>query len=332
MPSSLIIGAGMAGLTAARELTRHGWNVVVLDKGQGVGGRMATRRIEQARLDHGAQYVSAETPEFQSVIHDLSAEKVVREWHLKQVHPANAAFDRPQYVGIEGMSAVAKALARDLTVLTNETVMTFRAEAADWLIETASGEQHRADSLLITVPAPQALALVRASSFALSDADRSALSAISYRPCIAVMVAMNQPGCIPAPGAIRPKTNDVSWVADNVQKGISPGQPSVTIHASTDFSRTHFDDDPTLVGQQLIDQVREWIPADAVSAVQVHRWRYSFAEQRHPAPFLVANAPFPLLFGGDGFGAGNVEGAFTSGLRMAEYLTPLPLPPHNRPD
>lgn len=320
MLSSLIIGAGIAGLTAARELTRHGWNVVVLDKGRGVGGRMATRRIEQARLDHGAQYFSAETLDFQRAIQDLLVENVVTEWYLKPADPADAAFDRPQYVGVEGMSAVAKALARNLTVLTNETVVTFRAEVAGWLVETASGGQYRADSLLITAPAPQALTLVQTSGFALSDADRSALSAISYRPCIAVMVAMNQPGRIPAPGAVRPTTGDVSWVADNVQKGISPGQPSVTIHASTDFSQRHFDDDPTVIGQQLVEQVRAWIPTDAVSTIQVHRWRYSFADQRHPAPFLVADAPLPLLFGGDGFGAGNVEGAFTSGLQMAEFL------------
>ncbi|GAB3219649.1 FAD-dependent oxidoreductase [Spirosoma arcticum] len=311
----------MTGLTAARELTRHGWNVVVLDKGRGVGGRMATRRMEQARLDHGAQYFSARTPEFQRVVQTLLAENVIGEWHLEQARIADTNFDHPQYIGVDGMSAVAKALARNLTVLTAETVVTFRAEDTGWLVETESGGQYRADSLLITIPAPQALALVQKSGYALADANRAALSAIAYRPCIAVMVALNQPSHLPAPGVVHYDTGDVGWVADNTQKGISPDQPSVTIHASADFSRAHFDDDLTVVGQQLIDQLSEWIPAGAVSAVQVHRWRYSLAEQRHPDPFLEANAPFPLLFGGDGFGAGNVEGAFTSGLRMAEFLT-----------
>lgn len=321
MPSTLIIGAGMAGLTAARELTRHGWDVVILDKGRGVGGRMATRRIEQARLDHGAQYFSTKTTDFQRVVQTLSAENVLTRWHLEQASVADTNFDHPQYIGVDGMNAVAKALARNLTVLTNETVVAFSAENAGWLVETESGGQHRADSLLITIPAPQALALVQKSGFALADADRVTLSAITYRPCIAVMVALNQSSHFSAPGVVHYDTGDVAWVADNAQKGISPDQPSVTIHASADFSRAHFDDDLTAVGQQLIDQIREWIPAGAISAVQVHRWRYSLAEQRHPDPFLSANAPFPLLFGGDGFGAGNVEGAFTSGLRMAEFLT-----------
>jgi predicted NAD/FAD-dependent oxidoreductase len=50
----LIIGAGMSG-TAAAELSRAGRKLLVVDKGRGVGGRMASRRIGEAVFDHGAQ-------------------------------------------------------------------------------------------------------------------------------------------------------------------------------------------------------------------------------------------------------------------------------------
>lgn len=320
----------MAGLSAARELTQRGWDVVVLDKGRGIGGRMATRRLEQARLDHGTQYFSAKTREFQRVVQDLLTENIVTEWHLEKSE-ADISFDHPRYVGVDGMSAVAKAMARNLTVLTNETVVSFRVAAAGWSVETATGGQYRADSLLITIPAPQVLTLVEKSNFALADTNREALAAITYRPCLAVMVALNQPGCIPPPGFVRYQTGDVAWVSDNTQKGISPDQPSITVHAAADFSQTHFDHDLNEIGRQLIDQLRDYIPKEAVSAVQVHRWRYSLANGRHPDPFLAAVAPFPLLFGGDGFGAGNVEGAFTSGLRMAEFLLIHPPFPRSQP-
>ena len=55
-----IVGAGMAGLACAEELTRLGHAVLLFDKGRGPGGRMSTRRIQtsagEAYFDHGAQY------------------------------------------------------------------------------------------------------------------------------------------------------------------------------------------------------------------------------------------------------------------------------------
>ena len=52
----LIVGAGIAGLVAARSLQSRGFSVLVLDKGRGVGGRLATRNFEGGRFDYGAQF------------------------------------------------------------------------------------------------------------------------------------------------------------------------------------------------------------------------------------------------------------------------------------
>ena len=41
----LIVGAGIAGLCAANDLQKAGHDVLVIDKGRGFGGRMASRRI-----------------------------------------------------------------------------------------------------------------------------------------------------------------------------------------------------------------------------------------------------------------------------------------------
>ena len=52
-----IIGAGMAGLAAARALTQAGHTVTLFEKSRGVGGRVATRRIGDCIVDHGAQNI-----------------------------------------------------------------------------------------------------------------------------------------------------------------------------------------------------------------------------------------------------------------------------------
>ena len=47
-----IIGAGLAGLSAARALTAAGHTPVVFEKSRGLGGRLATRRTEFGPIDH----------------------------------------------------------------------------------------------------------------------------------------------------------------------------------------------------------------------------------------------------------------------------------------
>jgi len=55
-----ILGGGVAGLSAARELRRHGIDVKLFDKSRGVGGRMSTRYAGDWEFDHGAQYFTAQ--------------------------------------------------------------------------------------------------------------------------------------------------------------------------------------------------------------------------------------------------------------------------------
>ena len=73
----VIVGAGMAGLTAARRLQRF-VDVVVLDKGRGVGGRLATRRVGDATFDHGAQFLTTRTPEFTETAQELLGVGIIR--------------------------------------------------------------------------------------------------------------------------------------------------------------------------------------------------------------------------------------------------------------
>ena len=310
----------MAGLTAARQLTQRGQTVIILDKGRGVGGRLATRRIERARADHGAQYFSARTPDFQELVQEMIQEGVVAEWRVANPDTNPFGSRHPRYVGTEGMNGIAKYLARNLTIYQNERVVKLETNpAGGCFARTETNQTCSVDRVICTLPAPQALALLHDSNFALSTGDETALQAIHYQPCIAVMLLLNAPCQIPAPGGFRfGDDSPISWVADNTQKGISPGQPSVTIHASAAFSAARFDSDLGELAHELIGQLANWIPAGSVVSVQTHRWRYSLADVRHPEPFLAVSGPFPLLLGGDGFGIGNVEGAFVSGLAMAQ--------------
>ncbi len=305
----------MAGLTAARELKQHGWHVTVLDKGRGVGGRMATRRLLTTRADHGAQYFSVRTADFRQHIEQLQAIGVVKEWNLQE-----ADFDHPRYIGSGGMSAVPKYMAEGLDIQTGEQVVLIEQVGSGCRVRTDTGRTFSADTAIITIPAPQAYTLLRNSSIEMSAAELSAFSTITYQPCLAVLAVLNKPSLIPTPGVLSFEKGDISWVADNQQKGIAVEQPTITIHATPAFSRDNLEGDLKNAGQKLLDQLTDWIPTDIIEQFQVHRWRYSLAENRYPQAYVVCNTPFDMLMGGDGFGMGNVEGAFQSGLQMARHL------------
>ena len=71
-PSNLlIVGAGMSGLMTAITLPPDR-RITILDKGRSVGGRLATRRIDGGRADHGAQFFTVRDKAFALVCGQLA--------------------------------------------------------------------------------------------------------------------------------------------------------------------------------------------------------------------------------------------------------------------
>lgn len=64
----VIVGAGLAGLATARRLAGRGLDVVVLESGSEVGGRVRTDRVDGLLLDHGFQLYNPAYPEAARVL------------------------------------------------------------------------------------------------------------------------------------------------------------------------------------------------------------------------------------------------------------------------
>lgn len=297
----------MTGLSAARVLTQRGHNVLVLDKGRGVGGRMSTRTMEQAKADHGAQYFSVKSPEFKALIEELVSRSVAKEWQLAQ-------RENIRYIGAKGMNSIPKKLAENLNIKVNEKVVAITGNT----LKTESGNSYDFDNLIITIPILQVIELLENSKIPLTENDRAAVNSIEYDPCIAVMAVLKQPTGIPSGGIIL-ENQPVAWIADNFQKGITPF-PTVTLHASADYSRNRLEDDLQIVSKEMLTSVNQYIPTDNILSYQVHRWRYSLARKRYESAFYQLENR-TIFLAGDGFGIGNVEGAFLSGYEVAMVIS-----------
>lgn len=68
----VVVGAGLAGLAAARELARAGVTVALFEAGDAPGGRVRTDVVDGYRLDRGFQVLNPSYPELRRVV-DVAA-------------------------------------------------------------------------------------------------------------------------------------------------------------------------------------------------------------------------------------------------------------------
>ena len=322
--SCIIVGGGISGLLAASDLQGEGWNVTVLEKGRGVGGRMATSRVGEGNFDHGAQFFTVRGERFTNLVDDWLSAGVAAEWTHGFADTEGVLNDdgHPRYRGAEGMTSIPRYISRGLDVRAGERVVTVDAGDGGWEVVCESGLRVAGDALVLTAPIPQALGLTSSGNYRLAGEARRQLEAVTYDPCLALMALLDAPGGVPEPGGMQIKGEPLDWIGDNQRKGISE-VPAITIHAGPEWSRSHFQDDEAEITRDLISLAGHQLGTDlrpSVDETSLSRWRYSWVTNSHPEPCLVASEDPPLLFCGDAFGQPKVEGAALSGLAAADYL------------
>ncbi|ELR97000.1 NAD(P)/FAD-dependent oxidoreductase [Gloeocapsa sp. PCC 73106] len=318
--SCLIIGGGITGLIAAQTLHSRGISVTILDKGRGIGGRLATRRLSHPEygegvIDYGAPHFTANGPEFKALVSQWLEQNLIKVWSTGFVSSNGQIEETTYYCGREGNRAIAKHLAQNLNVHTNTQVTKVVWEANYWQAHTATDQIFTGEYLLLTPPVPQSLELLKSLNLALPQK----LTEVAYHPCIAVLTLLEAESHIPPPGGLWLNGNPLTWINCNHQKGISPNAYGVTLHASPEYSHSHWKSDDSSIIDDLINSASPWLGSRVITH-QIHRWRYSRAHKVYGEPFLALTQPGPLILAGDGFLGSNLEGAVLSGLAAADYL------------
>jgi predicted NAD/FAD-dependent oxidoreductase len=268
-----------------------------------------------ATFDHGAQFITSRDARFEKILNQGAEAGMMTEWCRGF---STEADGHTRWRGQPAMTAVAKYLAQGLEIRMEKQVVALRRAGGRYSVETNNGEFYSAAAVLLTPPVPQSLALLAASEIELDPAMRTRLEGIQYERCLAVMAVLKGPSLIPPPGAIKPTSGPVSWIADNQLKGIS-AEPAVTIHANHEFSLAHWDEDRMESGRLLLNAAQPWLGAEVLS-YQVHGWRYSKPLQVDAEPCALLQTAPPLVIAGDAFAGPRVEGAALSGMAASEML------------
>lgn len=331
--SVAVVGAGIAGIAAARALRQGGADIAVFDKGRAAGGRVATRRREERQFDHGAQYFTVRSAAFAAALRPLQDAGTVQRWAgpFRTLEHGMVGDDpRPgaeRWVGVPGMSALPRALADGLPVAAGARVEALVRSADGWRLrvhDVAGGgaiERGPFDAVVLAIPTAQAHDLLTAQAVAGPVADAAAARAGSLQPCLAALVAFARPIEV-ARGAFFVTDDVLSWAAHDGGKPGRGGAATYVLHAGAPWSAANFDKAPDDNARALVDALGRCLgrPLPRVVHVEGHRWRYALAAEGEPGASAVVDGGQRLALCGDGLVGGRVEGAWLSGIAAAEQL------------
>ncbi|MDP1977963.1 NAD(P)/FAD-dependent oxidoreductase [Undibacterium sp.] len=325
-----VVGAGLAGLTVARQLQAQGHHVTVYEKSMGVSGRMSTRHTELGGFDHGAQYFTASSDRFKKEIADWKKVGWVVPWTAK-LATLEAGSSKPagrsgtRYIAVPGMSSLGKQLAHGLDVRAEQHVTALEEHGKQWLLSIRSATVPIAatagpfDAVILAVTADQAEPLLSVTPALAKQAKQARLA-----PCWTLMLGFQTSLDLPYDGAWI-NNSRLGWIAHDDAKPLHRAGERWVCHATQAWSIEHLEDDDERVKEKLTKAFHEatgsWIqPIHAV----VHRWRYAEAVKPADSDFLW-NGKQGIGVCGDWFaagleGAGKVENAFLSALALAKAI------------
>lgn len=349
-----IVGAGPAGLAAARALRDSPVHVTVFEKSRGVSGRAATRWRDvptadggtaRWRFDHGAQYLSPDADSRAAAFIRAHAGDGLTDvpgavWPFDDagtLRPDDAKPDPgPRWTYPDGIAGLGRRLADGLADLRLQTRVASLARTGEgWAVGTDDGDRHPFDAVLVTAPAPQAADLLRDAAGPLAVA----LADVTYRAQYTIVWGFGRPMDRPAEvyalvnrqvgaaNAIRHGGSGghaVAWLAVESDKpGRAPEGCSILMAQMSDaWTHDHFEadrDDVIAAATEAVEGL--WGPIREPLWTDTQRWRYSLPNATADEDALTVAAAEGLFVAGDATaGKGRVHLAIEEGLDVADRI------------
>lgn len=312
-----VIGAGIAGLSCARELQSFGMLVDVFEKSRGPSGRMSTRRMQDWSADHGAQYFTARDPRFIKEVQRWRQAGIADIWTPKlKVYESNLWCDsssqETRYVGTPNMNSPGKYLTEDLSVKYERTITGLESRDGQWAIHCSESGVVATlyDCVVFAIPAPQASALLKNLDARASSISNSA----QMKACWTMMAHLPHQLATDFDAAFI-NQEIINWICQNGSKPMRQGT-MWTINGSPAWSQENVE----LSKEDAQDQMMECLTRLGFNCqdaeISMHRWRYASGSLENSIDFLSL-PDIRLGLCGDWLNGGRVEGAWLSGLGLA---------------
>jgi predicted NAD/FAD-dependent oxidoreductase len=318
-----IVGAGMSGAILAQKLSKIS-RVTIFDKSRGIGGRMATRRFEDFRFDHGAQFFTAKSKEFQEFCTDTLKENIIDVWNGKFCEITNNKITKKLEPGLNEyfvakpqMNSLCKYLVQGLDPLLEKKIDKINFENNKWSLGTPEGENFNDfDYLILAIPSHQALDLLPKSF-----KDRHIVSNTNMVGCFSLMLGFKENIKVDFDAAFV-KESLLGFISINSSKPERPEGFCILVNSNNKWAQDNIEEDLDLIKNKMTKKLKEIIDFDLedLEYNKIHRWRYANAESRDGNKSFF-DPSLNLGLCGDWLISGRVESAFLSGLDLYSKVT-----------
>ncbi|MEX0593257.1 MAG: FAD-dependent oxidoreductase [Balneolaceae bacterium] len=331
-----IIGAGIAGLVAGRELTRAGHEVIVIEKGRKPGGRLSTVRLgdDGPLADNGVSWITANRPDFRPFASDLIDRDLLDVWgdHIDYYDGEQLLPERPPflagtlYAAPGGSASIAGELSRWVDVEEGERAigLTFiganRRKKRAWMVNLASSRTIEADAVVVATPAPEAYGILLTTQDEIDVFKMiREIDSIHYEASIALSV-QTELSTLPDWEAVICQDSIIREITHEGSK--RPGSNGTfTVLSSDPFAREHRTRPIEEVRQTLWDRVSVLTGLPRVEPIQssMTYWPFHKPKSVLDVPYLEhEKVDAPLAIVGDYFEGNDTESSFCSGLALAK--------------
>jgi len=316
-----VVGAGFAGLAAARTLADHGVAVTVFEKSRGTGGRAATRRIGDDAWPLGADaFVPRHAALARVVASWVEDGRVVAcDRSIVTLGPDGEVVGRGRersLVGRPGLSVLTRHLADGLDLRTGVRVAGIRPVGGRRALVGDDGASLGSfDLVLLALPAPQAATLLEG----VSDGLAARAAAVPMRPTLVAGIA----------DAPYHDADELRFADEPVLALARRCAAGWTVHASAEWSAARLEDEPIRWGRELAARFADRTGRAATEPTFAHRWRFAVpAVEGEVFPGGAAlEADAGVGVAGDWCrGGSSVEDAYLSGVALAGRVLGLPVP------
>lgn len=290
----LIVGAGPCGLYLGKLLQTHKKDFLIVEKSRGVGGRVATRRIENTLIDHGAPYLKSSKQ-----LLDLMVEMKVPGLNI----------DEKGIFTDDGMTILFKKLAALLPVKKEVKIIRVMKDNDLWLATSESGETFQANHLILTAPLPQSIELLENSNIAYKH--KHELNSVKYTKALIGLFLTDKEIVI--------KQELAEKVHSLFTMKYRSSEKACVIRLNETYSEENF----SRTDEEILSEVEKKFISSCESTGKIlhkelKKWRYALPLSSLNAPYVEA-AP-QLYLAGDAFHYPDIRGALFGAEALAQKL------------